>query len=228
MANQVFCKKVNIVVEDYNATLSQKLKFYKEDNINIKFYITQINFETLEKPDGSLVLKDVVVPLAGVSAKMLIKVPNETLISVETTTVESDNGIVFRFSVPYVNYLGIAKMQIVLTDVEGNIIHIPPIDVEISEPLGLLNDEDIIHNQQISANRFTKTVLNTEFTYENTEDYYYVDIEHNIQDTDGNVFVSVVNKETSEDLFFSKKILSPTKIRIILPEAQDILVSIRR
>ena len=228
MANQVFCKKVNIVVEDYKATLSQKLKFYKEDNINIKFYITQINFETLEKPDGSLVLKDVVVPLAGVSAKMLIKVPNESLISVETTIVEDDNGIVFRFSFPYVNYLGTVKMQIVLTDIEGNIIHIPPIDVEISDPIGLLDDEDVAHNQQINTNRFTKTVLSADLTHDNSEDYYYVDIEHNIQDTDGNVFVSIVDKQTSEDLFFSKKILSPTQIRIILPEAQDILVSIRR
>ena len=228
MANEVFCKKVNIVVEDYKATLSQKLKFYKEDNINIKFYITQINFETLEKPDGSLVLKDVVVPLAGVSAKMLIKVPNETLISVETTTVVVDNGIVFRFSFPYVNYLGTVKMQIVLTDTQGNIIHIPPIDVEISDPIGLLDDEDVAHSQQINANRFTKTVLSADFTYENSEDYYYIDIKHNIQDTDGNVFVSVVDKLTSEDLFFSKKILSPTQIRIILPESQDILVSIRR
>ena len=228
MANQVFCKKVNIVVEDYNATLSQKLKFYKEDNVNIKFYITQINFETLEKPDGSLVLKEVVIPLAGVSAKMLIKVPEESLVSVETTTIESDNGIVFRFSVPYVNYLGIAKMQIVLTDTEGNIIHIPPIDVEISDPIGLLDDEDVAHTQQINTNRFTKTVLSADFTYDNTEDYYYVDIDHNIQDTDGNVFVSVIDKLTSEDLFFSKKILSPTQIRIILPEAQDVLVSIRR
>ena len=228
MANQVFCKKVNIVVEDYKATLSQKLKFYKEDNINIKFYITQINFETLEKPDGSLVLKDVVVPLAGVSAKMLIKVPNESLISVETTIIESDNGIVFRFSFPYVNYLGIVKMQIVLTDIEGNIIHIPPIDVEISDPIGLLDDEDVAHTQQINTNRFTKTVLRANLTYDYTEKYYYVDIKHNIQDTDGNVFVSVVDKLTSEDLLFSKKILSPTKIRIILPEAQDVLVSMRR
>ena len=228
MANQVFCKKVDIIVEDYKATLSQKLKFYKEDNINIKFYITQINFETLEKPDGSLVLKDVVMPLTGVSAKMLIKVPQESLISVETTTIESDNGIVFRFSVPYVNYLGIAKMQIVLIDAEGNIVHIPPIDVEISDPIGLLDDEDVAHTQQINTNRFTKTVLSTELTRNYAEDYYYIDIKHNIQDTDGNVFVSVINKKTSEDLIFSKKILSPTKIRIILPEAQDVLVSIRR
>ena len=228
MANQIFCKKVDIVVEDYKATLSQKLKFYKEDNVNIKFYITQINFETLEKPDGSLVLKEVVIPLAGVSAKMLIKVPEESLVSVETTTIESDNGIVFRFSVPYVNYLGIAKMQIVLTDTEGNIIHIPPIDVEISDPIGLLDDEDVAHVQQINTNRFTKTVLRANFAYDYTEKYYYIDIKHNIQDTDGNVFVSVVDKVTSEDLFFSKKILSPTKIRIILPEAQDVLVSIRR
>ena len=216
MANQVFCKKVNIVVEDYKATLSQKLKFYKEDNINIKFYITQINFETLEKPDGSVVLKDVVIPLAGVSAKMLIKVPNESLISVETTTVEDDNGIVCRFSFPYVNYLGTVKMQIVLTDIEGNIIHIPPIDVEISDPIGLLDDEDVAHTQQINANRFTKTVLSADLAHDNSEDYYYVAIEHNIQDTDGNVFVSVVDKLTSEDLNFSKKILTPTKIRIIL------------
>ena len=228
MANQIFCKKVNIVVEDYKATLSQKLKFYKEDNINIKFYITQINFETLEKPDGSIVLKDVIIPLAGVSAKMLIKVPGESLISVETTTVEDDNGIVFRLSFPYVNYLGTVKMQIVLTDAEGNIIHIPPIDVEISDPIGLLDDDDVIHSQQINTNRFTKTVLSTEFTHEVTEDYYYVDIAHNIQDTDGNVFVSVIDKLTSEDLFFSKKVLSPTQIRIILPEAQDVLISIRR
>ena len=228
MANQVFCKKVNIVVEDYKATLSQKLKFYKEDNVNIKFYITQINFETLEKPDGSLVLTDTVMPLVGVSAKMLIKVPQESLISVETTTIESDNGIVFRFSFPYVNYLGTVKMQIVLTDIEGNIIHIPPIDVEISDPIGLLDDEDVAHTQQINTNRFTKTVLRANLTYDYTEKYYYVDIKHNIQDTDGNVFVSVIDKETLEDLFFSKKILSPTQIRIILPEAQDILVSIRR
>ena len=57
MANQIFCKKINVVVEDYKAILSQKLKFYKEDSINIKFYITQINVETLEKPDGSIVFK---------------------------------------------------------------------------------------------------------------------------------------------------------------------------
>ena len=228
MANQVFCKKVDIVVEDYKAILSQRLKFYKEDNVNIKFYITQINFETLEKPDGSLVLKDVVVPLAGVSAKMLIKVPNESLISVETTTVEDDNGIVFRFSFPYVNYLGTVKMQIVLTDIEGNIIHIPPINVEISDPIGLLDDEDVAHTQQINTNRFTKTILRANFAYDYIEKYYYIDIKHNIQDTDGNVFVSVIDKETLEDLFFSKKILSPTQIRIILPEAQDVLVSIRR
>lgn len=231
MANQIFCKKINVVVEDYKAILSQKLKFYKEDSINIKFYITQINFETLEKPDGSLVFKDIVIPLVGVSAKMLIKVPKESLISVETTTVESDNGIVFRFSLPYVNYLGIVKMQIVLTDIEGNIIHIPPIDVEISEPIGLLNDEDNIHTQQINANRFSKTVLSADFTYDKTEDYYYVDIKHNIQGTDGNVFVSVVDKETFDELFFSKKILSPTQIRIILPEiekVENIIVSIRR
>ena len=159
---------------------------------------------------------------------MLIKVPEESLVSVETTTIESDNGIVFRFSVPYVNYLGIAKMQIVLTDTEGNIIHIPPIDVEISDPIGLLDDEDVAHVQQINTNRFTKTVLRANFAYDYIEKYYYIDIKHNIQDTDGNVFVSVIDKETLEDLFFSKKILSPTQIRIILPEAQDGLVSIRR
>ena len=146
MANQIFKKIVKMYISDDEATLSSELNFYKEDALNIYFYIQSLNFETIEQADDSISIENQAVPLTGVSAKMLIKVPEEVPISVESANINSDNSIEFRFTVPYVNYIGTTKMQIVLTDSQGNILHLPPVNVNIREPIGLLDDSDIAHN----------------------------------------------------------------------------------
>lgn len=225
MASQIFKKIVKMYVSDDEATLSSELNFYKEDNLNIYFYIQSLNFETTEQADGSISIENQVVPLTGVTAKMLIKVPEEVPISVESVNINSDNSIEFRFTVPYVNYIGITKMQIVLTDSQGNILHLPPVDVNIREPIGLLDDSDIAHNQTISTFRYSTNIATSQLTQEGTR--YYVDITHTILGTDGNVFVSVVDNSTLQDVPHTKKIIDSTHFRLYLNESKNVKVSVR-
>lgn len=225
MANQIFKKIVKMYISDEEASLSSELNFYKEDNLNIYFYIQSLNFETTEQADGSISIENQVIPLTGVTAKMLIKVPEEVPISVESTNINSDNSIEFRFTVPYVNYVGITKMQIVLTDSQGNILHLPPVNVNIREPIGLLDDSDITHNQTISTFRYSTTIDASQFTLE--RERYYVDITHTIQGTDGNVFISVIDSSTSQDIPHVKKIIDSTHFRLYLEEAKSVKVSVR-
>ena len=225
MANQIFKKIVKMYISDEETSLSSELNFYKEDNLNIYFYIQSLNFETTEQADGSISVENQIIPLTGVTAKMLIKVPEEVPISVESTNINSDNSIEFRFTVPYVNYVGTTKMQIVLTDSQGNILHLPPVDVNIREPIGLLDDSDIAHNQTISTFRYSTTINANQFTQEGTQ--YYVDITHTIQGTNGNVFVSVVDGATLQDISHVKKIIDSTHFRLYLEEAKNVKVSVR-
>lgn len=225
MANQIFKKVVKMYISDDEATLSSELNFYKEDNLNIYFYIQSLNFETTEQADGSISVENQIIPLTGVTAKMLIKVPEEVPISVESTNINSDNSIEFRFTVPYVNYIGTTKMQIVLTDSQGNILHLPPVDVNIREPIGLLDDSDIAHNQTISTFRYSATININQFRLEGER--YYVDITHTIQGTDGNVFVSVIDSFTSQDIPHIKKVIDSTHFRLYLEEAKNVKVSVR-
>ena len=225
MANQIFKKIVKMYISDDEATLSSELNFYKEDALNIYFYIQSLNFETTEQPDDGISIENQTVPLTGVSAKMLIKVPEEVPISVESVNINSDNSIEFRFTVPYVNYVGTTKMQIVLTDSQGNILHLPPVNVNIREPIGLLDDSDIAHNQTISTFRYSTTIDSSQFTLEGER--YYVDITHTIQGTDGNVFISVIDGSTSQDIPHVKKIIDSTHFRLYLEEAKSVKVSVR-
>ena len=225
LANQIFKKIVKMYISDDEANLSSELNFYKEDNLNIYFYIQSLNFETTEQADGSISVENQIIPLTGVTAKMLIKVPEEVPISVESTNINSDNSIEFRFTVPYVNYIGTTKMQIVLTDSQGNILHLPPVDVNIREPIGLLDDSDIAHNQTISTFRYSTTIDANQFTLEGKR--YYVDIAHTIQGTDGNVFVSVVDVATLRDISHVKKIIDSTRFRLYLEEYKNVKVSVR-
>ena len=225
LANQIFKKIVKMYISDDEATLSSELNFYKEDALNIYFYIQSLNFETTEQADDSISIENQAVPLTGVSAKMLIKVPEEVPISVESVNINSDNSIEFRFTVPYVNYVGTTKMQIVLTDSQGNILHLPPVNVSIREPIGLLDDSDITHNQTISTFRYSTTIDASQFTLEGER--YYVDITHTIQGTDGNVFISVIDSSTSQDIPHVKKIIDSTHFRLYLEEAKSVKVSVR-
>ena len=225
MANQIFKKIVKMYISDDEATLSSELNFYKEDALNIYFYIQSLNFETTEQADDSISIENQAVPLTGISAKMLIKVPEEVPISVESVNINSDNSIEFRFTVPYVNYVGTTKMQIVLTDSQGNILHLPPVNVNIREPIGLLDDSDITHKQTISTFRYSTTIDSSQFTLEGER--YYVDITHTIQGTDGNVFISVIDGSTSQDIPHVKKIIDSTHFRLYLEEAKSVKVSVR-
>ena len=225
LANQIFKKIVKMYISDDEATLSSELNFYKEDALNIYFYIQSLNFETTEQADDSISIENQAVPLTGVSAKMLIKVPEEVPISVESVNIHPDNSLEFRFTVPYVNYVGTPKMQIVFTDSQGNILHLPPVNVNIREPIGLLDDSDITHNQTISTFRYSTTIDANQFALEGER--YYVDITHTIQGTDGNVFISVIDGSTSQDIPHVKKIIDSTHFRLYLEEAKNVKVSVR-
>lgn len=121
---------VDLDVKGYKATLSKKLKFYKGDCLNISFSITSSvisQIDSLEVIDGVLPVTD------NIRAYMLVggdKVAG---------TIVQDNKIIFKLTPEY-QTVGTTELQIVLIEIldDGSkeILHTPPFNLEIAEPIG--------------------------------------------------------------------------------------------
>ena len=126
---------VDLEVKGYKATLSKKLKFYKGDCLNISFSITS---SVISQIDSSEVIEGVLPVTDNIRAYMLIgsdKVAG---------TIVQDNKIIFKLTPEY-QTVGITELQIVLIEMldDGSkeILHTPPFNLEIAEPIG--NYEEI-------------------------------------------------------------------------------------
>ena len=126
---------VDLEVKGYKATLSKKLKFYKGDCLNISFSITS---SVISQIDSSEVIEGVLPVTDNIRAYMLVgsdKVAG---------TIVQDNKIIFKLTPEY-QTVGITELQIVLIEMldDGSkeILHTPPFNLEIAEPIG--NYEEI-------------------------------------------------------------------------------------
>lgn len=121
---------VDLDVKGYKATLSKKLKFYKGDCLNICFSITS---SVISQIDSSEVIEGVLPVTDNIRAYMLVgsdKVAG---------TIVQDNKIIFKLTPEY-QTVGITELQIVLIEMldDGSkeILHTPPFNLEIAEPIG--------------------------------------------------------------------------------------------
>ena len=148
-----------------NATLTNKLKFYYGDRLNLSFsinnkLISEINSE--EVIDGLLPIDS-----PNIEAKMLIE--NHEVVG----TIIEDNNVVFMLEPEY-QTIGITKFQIVivehLEDGSKEILHTPPFPIEIAEPIGYYNDEQarvgyaIVGKSRVAQNVAVTAAIDYEYT----------------------------------------------------------------
>ena len=115
----------------FTATLTNRLKFYYGDRLNLSFsinnkLISEVNSE--EVIDGLLPIDS-----PNIEAKMLIE--KHEIVG----TIIEDNNVVFMLEPEY-QKIGVTKFQIVIIenheDGSKEILHTPPFPIEIAEPIG--------------------------------------------------------------------------------------------
>lgn len=133
-----FSRKIMLTVNDYDIELSRKIKFYKNDTIELCFSILQ--YESILTEDNTYIHE--LVQVQPTKAYMLIETP-EGKDYVEATSVLG-NQVIFRLSKFHTMFVGIGHMQIVLKDTNGCRITLPSFEFEIKESINpyWVDDED--------------------------------------------------------------------------------------
>lgn len=93
----------------------------------------------------------------NVYAATILK-PNGDIVSRKKSVI-ADNTITFVIDKEFtdqVDEIGIYKIQFHLYDDNDNRITIPPIEFEVKELLGVINEEDIVHDYGITDDTLTK------------------------------------------------------------------------
>lgn len=131
-----FSRKILLIVNDYEITLSRNIKFYQNDTIELCFAI--LEYETEFTEDNRCVHE--LVQLIPLKAYMLIESP-EGKDYVEATSIRS-NEVVFKLSKKHTNFVGIGRMQIILKDTNDCRIALPPFEFEIKESINPFWDDE--------------------------------------------------------------------------------------
>ena len=124
-----------IKVDEYEIKLKNNLKFYYGDTLNLSFSISTKTISQIcsyQITDGTLLLdKD------KINAYMIIE--NKEIVG----TLVEDNCVIFRLE-PRHQTIGISRLQIILKERtesgEVDILHTPPFNIEIREPLAYTGD----------------------------------------------------------------------------------------
>lgn len=124
-----------IKVDEYEIKLKNNLKFYYGDTLNLSFSISTKTISQIcsyQITDGTLLLdKD------KINAYMIIE--NKEIVG----TLIEDNCVIFRLE-PRHQTIGISRLQIILKERtesgEVDILHTPPFNIEIREPLAYTGD----------------------------------------------------------------------------------------
>ena len=131
---------IDIMINEYEATLSKQIKLYRGDTLTLSFALSNTLISRIESED----IIDGMLPLDGsITAKVLIEDADK--IDYISGTIIKNNRIEFKLLEKHTNKIGINKMQIVLLQVsEDNlteILHSPPFEFEIRNPIGSLDGE---------------------------------------------------------------------------------------
>ena len=131
---------IDIMINEYEATLSKQIKLYRGDSLTLSFALSNSLISRIESED----IIDGMLPLDGsITAKVLIEDADK--IDYISGTIIKNNRIEFKLLEEHTNKIGVNKMQIVLLQVsEDNlteILHSPPFEFEIRNPIGSLDGE---------------------------------------------------------------------------------------
>ena len=126
-------KKISLTVNGYNITLSNPIKLYKNDQLELDFEINEYQIV-----DG----KRQKVSITPISAFLYVETPDNQD-SIEASNIKS-NMVTFYLSSKYTQYIGISRMQIILTDDDGCQISLPPFSFEVKE--NIYDGEVVINN----------------------------------------------------------------------------------
>jgi hypothetical protein len=134
-------KKINLTVSGYDIQLSDSLKFYKNDQLKLKF---EINEYGINVENGTKVRA--LMPITPLSAILFIETPLG-VDSIESTVIEN-NTVTFYLSSTHAQHVGISRMQIQLSDEDGCQVTLPPFQFEIRENI---YDGEVVLNQVLLA-----------------------------------------------------------------------------
>ena len=126
-------KKISLTVNGYDITLSSPIRLYKNDQLELDFEINEYQIV-----DG----KRQKVSITPISAFLYVETPDNQD-SVEAGNIKS-NMVTFYLSSRYTKYVGISRMQIILTDDDGCQISLPPFSFEVKE--NIYDGEVVINN----------------------------------------------------------------------------------
>ena len=121
-------KTVNLTVKDYTIALSSQLKFYKDDSLMLKFALNEYGIDV-----NSSFKTARLMPINPLSAKLTLILPNGVK-SIESTEIEN-NLITFKLLSSHTQFIGKSTMQIILTDIDGCKVTLPPFEFEVKETL---------------------------------------------------------------------------------------------
>lgn len=124
-------------VNGFKAKVSNKLKFYKGDRLNLSFSISN----TLISEIDSKEVENGILPINSDKIKAFMLIKDKEIAG----TIIKNNNIIFKFG-PEHQTIGINQFQIVITELQDDgskeILHTPPFVIEIAEPIGTFEEPE--------------------------------------------------------------------------------------
>lgn len=127
-------KKVTLTVNGYTCSLSSPLQFYKGDAIHLAFSVDEYGIVVTNG-----VKRKELMPIVPLSAFLIVETPSN-VDSIESVGV-IDDEIHFHLDGKYTNFVGVSRMQIVLTDEDCCRITLPEFSFEVKE--NIAEDTDL-------------------------------------------------------------------------------------
>ena len=127
-------KKVTLTVNGYTCSLSSPLQFYKGDAIHLAFSVDEYGIVVTNG-----VKRKESMPIVPLSAFLIVETPSN-VDSIESVGV-IDDEIHFHLDGKYTNFIGVSRMQIILTDENCCRITLPEFTFEVKE--NIAEDTDL-------------------------------------------------------------------------------------
>lgn len=128
-------KTINLTVKGYTISLSEAIGFYKNDALKLIFNINEygIDVETNQRA---------IMPINPLLGHLRIDSPDGTE-EIESLQI-TNNHVEFYLSEKYTQHIGVSKMQLRLSDLDGCKITLPSFEFEIRESM-YDSDDQVVH-----------------------------------------------------------------------------------
>lgn len=154
----------------FKAKLSNKLKFYKGDKLNLSFSISN---GLISEIDSQEVINGI-LPINSIKIEAYMLIGSNKVAG----TIIENNNIIFRFTPEY-QEIGINQFQIVIIELQDDgskeILHTPPFTIEVAEPIGVIGEED---NNDVDVARVNYAIVNKSIVGSNETTYISIDEEY--------------------------------------------------